>query len=210
MSDPRDALLLGVTPMVVAPYFGPPLTPLTGSCHRFIVAQNGIWLELVRPWLHVVTKVAEGAVVRLPAGTLSESITLPIKIPQAFLAEFVRRAKQTNHLEQAAFITLAPDGVWSLVDVGIISNGAGHISYQCPRLPAGHEMAIDLHSHAKYPAIFSLDDNIDDNEMVKLAIVIGNCDRDVPTIAARLCVLGKFIPIQLEIGSLCLTHAELG
>lgn len=209
MSDARDVLLLQVTPIVVAPLFGPPLAPLKGSSHRFIVAQNGMWLELVRPWVRVVTKISEAAAIKLPAGTASEVLEFPRKIPLGLLNDFVHRAKAQAHLEQAAFMTLDPEGAWSIVDVGIISNGAGHIKYRCPRLPAEHEMAIDLHSHALYPAMFSSDDDEDDNEMVKISIVIGNCDRDTPTIATRLCVLGKFIPIQLDTGNLCLTHVEL-
>lgn len=197
MVDPRDELLQSVTPIVVAPLFAPPLAPLRGSCHRFIVAQNGIWLELVRPWVRVVTKVSDGPVVKLPAGSLEEELQIPHAIPRSLLDEFLRRAQARPHLEQAAFITINPFGKFELVDVGIISNGAEHINYRCPRLRDGHEMVLDLHSHAKLPAFFSDEDDHDDNEMVKIAAVVGNCDHATPTLAARLCVLGKFIPLPL-------------
>ena len=43
--------------------------------------------------------------------------------------------------------------------------------------------------HGIYDAGFSAVDDTDDDD-TKLAIVVGNCDRANPTIAARLCLQG--------------------
>lgn len=51
---------------------------------------------------------------------------------------------------------------------------------------------MDCHSHGRHPAYFSSTDNQDDRHDVKMALVIGNCDRSNPSVAARLCAKGLF------------------
>ena len=41
-------------------------------------------------------------------------------------------------------------------------------------------------------------DDADDAHDVKIAIVLGNLDQPIPTIAARLCCLGVFIPVNVS------------
>ena len=58
--------------------------------------------------------------------------------------------------------------------------------------------AIRAADEIGYPLDLSLalPDDADDAHDVKIAIVLGNLDQPIPTIAARLCCLGVFIPVK--------------
>lgn len=200
-TDPRDQLLQSVTPVVVVPVFGHPLPRLEGSSHRFLIASNGVWMELARPWLHLVTKVGDIFAGRLPAGEISGEVSVLKPVPKELFRHFVRLASETPDVEIAAFITLNDAGHYQLKMAEVIENSGSHINYRCPTLSGGEEVVVDMHSHARHPAFFSKTDNIDDNEMVKFSLVVGNCNASTPTIELRLCALGQFINYQLPMDS---------
>ena len=67
--------------------------------------------------------------------------------------------------------------------------------YRMPRLPPDWHMVCDIHSHARGRAFFSATDDADDAHATKIAIVFGRLDHpDGPTMAARLCAGGMFLP----------------
>jgi PRTRC genetic system protein A len=68
----------------------------------------------------------------------------------------------------------------------------GSLKYEPPALAGEEQLVMDCHLHGKHPAYFSSADNEDDRHDVKMALVIGNCDRPNPSIAARLCATGLF------------------
>src|SRR5688572_24225806 len=70
--DPRDALLQTHTPAIMVPRFGPlPLMERPG--HRFLVAGSGLWLEVMRPWLHAKVQIGYTEL-PLPFGALEQSV----------------------------------------------------------------------------------------------------------------------------------------
>jgi PRTRC genetic system protein A len=196
-ADPRDALLWSLAPTVTAPLFGPPLASLTGSGHRFIFAQNGIWLELSRPWIYVLTPVSSAISVKVPAGELTQKIQLRKSLPLPMVQQFRDVAMQLSDREQAAFITMTEDQVFHLRQVDVVHNSDSGIHYNCPALAPGEEVVVDMHSHAHHDADFSPIDDQDDAEMVVISLVVGNCDQVQPSFAMRLCVLGKFINLNI-------------
>ncbi len=46
---------------------------------------------------------------------------------------------------------------------------------------------------------FSRTDNKDDRGDLKIAIVVGNVDQPNPTVKARLCTLGRYLPLPISI-----------
>ena len=53
---PADAALQQSFPSVLVPRFGA-LAPMERSGERLLIAANGIFLEIVRPWLRVVRRL---------------------------------------------------------------------------------------------------------------------------------------------------------
>lgn len=49
--DPRDVALQSVAPVIMVPRYSD-LEPLSQNGHRFLVADDGLWLEVYRPWLY--------------------------------------------------------------------------------------------------------------------------------------------------------------
>jgi len=196
-ADRRDILLQSVTPVEIVPHFGQALPALTGSRHRYLVAADGIWLEVARPWLHLVTKVGTLDSGSLPAGRIAAALDVTNPVPAKLFREFVRHATANAEKEVAAFITMDTSGNFRLRHAIVKDSSAAHINYQVPALEPGEDIVVDMHSHAAFPASFSSTDNADDHQMVKFALVVGNCDCPTPTVELRLCALGKFINLQL-------------
>jgi PRTRC genetic system protein A len=83
-------------------------------------------------------------------------------------------------------------GLFRLVELEASSRGPGHLVYARPQLRDGEHCVVDCHSHGAGEAFFSRTDNDDDRHDVKLAFVLGNCDREATSTALRLCVKGLF------------------
>jgi hypothetical protein len=79
------------------------------------------------------------------------------------------------------------------------SVGKAHISVIVPTdetMDAERYIHVaDIHSHNSMPAFFSKTDN-DDERATRVYMVIGYLDRAEPTIAARISVGGRFVPID--------------
>lgn len=191
-----DQLLLTVTPVLPVPKHGDPIAALDKSSHRFLIAEDGIWLDLVRPWLKVRAQISELVGVKMPVGRLTSHLELPYQIPSNLVRTFADTARQNCTVEQAAFITFNEHSQeFRLRPVAVISATGSAITYRCPLLEDGEEVVVDMHSHARHAAGFSAQDNADDAHMVKLSLVFGNCDQPNMTAALRLCALGKFIDL---------------
>lgn len=138
----------------------------------------------------------------MPLGSLTEILEIPHQVPRSLYRQFLAIAQRQPLVEQAGFITIDTEHRFKFQQVDTIESSASRIKYRCPRLLPGEDVVVDLHSHALDHAFFSDEDDEDDNEMVKFSVVVGNCDRPVPSIAVRLCALGKFITIPLPKGFL--------
>ena len=58
-------------------------------------------------------------------------------------------------------------------------------------------LVMDVHSHGVHPAFFSRIDD-DDEKGIRLYMVFGNMDRQVPTYALRVGVAGIFGELSVE------------
>lgn len=174
--------------------------------HRFLASADGLFVEIRRPWLHLIRQVskfpAEGP--RPPYGTIAETCELTFgRLPAALplIAGFAAEALDSLPNEHAAWI------VWNdqsqlLEYIALKPSEAspGHIKYERPQLAAHLSLVIDIHSHGASPAFFSATDDQDDRGEVKFACVVGNLGEEgsLPSIAMRLCALGLNIPIKLS------------
>jgi PRTRC genetic system protein A len=192
--DMRDRALQMSCPMVAAPRFGARHT-LRENGQRLLVANNGIFMEVRRAWLHCIRRVGTWKVgMNTPFGKVDECLTLTFgKIRTDLLANFVRHGRAALPCETAGAIVFDDvTGYTELVMHGVMrANGAG-VDYVIGNLDKHKHIVVDLHTHAVLPAFFSKDDDWDDRGGVKLAGVFGNLDSEKPTCAFRLCMNGVF------------------
>lgn len=198
--DKRDLALQAVTPMVPVPRFSE-LEPMVVSGHRFLAASNGLWLEVMRPWLHLRLPLALQDSVAMPYGEVSRVINLKFgKISREPVFEFVGLAAKAIPNETAACITWDEEtGLLELKKVKEIDAGPEHVHYERPRLGEKEHLVVDIHSHGRLPAFFSAQDDHDDKGDVKIAGVVGYCDQSNVAMQFRLCALGLYIPLAFEI-----------
>ena len=197
MLDLRDHLTQQQVPAVMMPRHTN-FAPLEANGHRFIVADDGLWIEVHRPWLHLVWPVAEAPMI-LPYGSvLADEMDFGFDCDGAefkrLLGCFVTAAHDAMPNECAAwlvwdernqrlgFIHLEPD-----------TASPGGITFQRPALPDHQHLAVDLHSHGALAPFFSSTDDEDDAGEVKLSYVLGNVGTAEEGWSARLCAHGLFI-----------------
>lgn len=198
--DIRDVVLQNAVPLVMVPRFSE-LEPMSAPGHRFLAASNGLWLEVMRPWLHLRLPLALQDCVAMPYGELSQIVSMRFgKIPRKLVFEFVEMAARAVPNETAACITWdEKTGNLMLKQLKEINAGTGHIHYERPRLGDTEHLVVDLHSHGRHPAFFSSQDDRDDRGDVKIAGVVGYCDKETVAMQFRLCALGKYIPLAFEL-----------
>lgn len=203
--DPRDAALRAHTPVVAVPRFGE-LAPLERNGHRYLAADDGLWLEVKRPWLRAVLPLApvwgdEAAWDHaLPFGKLE-------RLVQYAISDRDMQILQDRLVADAVLALPNEYAAWGVFDertgntdyVRCIARDAGPagITLHRPKLADHQHFAVDLHSHGHLAACFSDTDDADDAGEVKLAVVAGNVD-SLPSWAMRLCVLGIFIEDTAE------------
>jgi PRTRC genetic system protein A len=215
MGNSLDLLLWRSTPIRCVPLHGSfEPVPASTSGHRYLVAADGLWLEVRRPWLHLLWPLANiGEPVKpapgfrtnhaTPFGRLNPSVEIAFGKLQDLIRSFAERGRTSCPNERSAWLSwehgiegAEPRLVWSEpIDA---CGSPGELHYARPKHTANLSPCIDLHTHGTASAFFSLTDDQDDAHDVKIAIVIGNLDQPVPTIAARLCCLGVFIPMTVK------------
>ncbi len=206
-----DALLHAVTPAYCVPLhgqFSPMLENEIG--HRYLVAADGLWLECRRTWLHLIWPIGTTAPEKLlsthatPFGTLKPKVEIAFgKVPHYFIRGMADNGRTRLPNECGRWVTWehhlgANESrlVWDSEEIAVGTPGRLH--YSRPEHTATLSPCIDLHTHGTAPAFFSATDDADDTHDVKIAIVLGNLDQPIPTIAARLCCLGVFIPVNVS------------
>ena len=196
--DPRDQMLQQLTPTVMVPRFGA-LEPLQRVSHRFLQGANGLFLEVRRAWLYARVKLQEAGPVAMPYGEVSEAFEMTCgPVPLDLIQRFSGSARTQCPNEAACWVVWnEQSGAFSLRDVGVREVSAGHIHFDRPRLEDGEHLVLDMHSHGRSGAFFSRTDNEDDKGEVKLAIVLGDCDKMTQSTVVRLCLLGKFIALEV-------------
>lgn len=186
-----DTILQTEAPMVMVPRYEP-LEPIRPNSHRFLSCEDGIYLEAHRPWLHGIFKLCD---CRLPYGQVSPRFGLKLHSTAfgSMLSTFIQAARNACPQEHAAWITYHPDesGALHYFAPNVFSTGHEHVQYERPRASSQCLPVIDFHSHGLLPAFFSSTDDCDDlGDDLKIAIVVGNLDKETPSVAARLVGLG--------------------
>lgn len=195
-----DSLILQHAPLLPVPRYGE-LPELGQNSLRYLVAESGVFLELRRPWLHLLWPIQPPHDYKLPYGTVEEFTDY------AFDEEAIERIKRMFLVDAARAMPdeCAAWAVWNDRDRrleyrALIADSAspGGVTFHRPRLEEHESLAIDLHSHGVMSAFFSGTDDEDDFGSVKIAIVAGTLDKE-PTFGVRLCALGMFIGGDEEI-----------
>lgn len=196
-----DLALLAAAPVAAVPRHTP-FHPLQDSGHRFLLAADGLYLEVRRPWLHYIHQLAKHTAVAIPYGEITKKCELDFtSIGSALqqMKEFAAKAKADAPIEAAASLLWDHrKKTWRIEYPDVIGEAtAGSIQYREVVPGEDESLAIDLHSHGHLGAFFSATDNEDDRGSVKIAGVFGDLDKDQPTVAFRMCVLGLYIDIPV-------------
>ncbi|KUZ37267.1 hypothetical protein WS52_15220 [Burkholderia territorii] len=199
-----DNALFDSAPVAAVPRHAE-FAPLLDVGHRFLLAAEGLFVEIRRPWLHLIQQVApiEGTCPRPPYGSIDAKIEFAfgrISSAEPHLRRFATDAAGAAPNEHAAWI------VWNetskeLVyrEVEVTSSTPTAITINRPALADDESLAFDLHSHGAGPAGFSSTDDADDAGEVKIAGVIGGVGTANPSVAFRLCALGKMITLRVPV-----------
>lgn len=194
--DPRDRALQGHTPVIPVPRFST-LAPLETNGHRYLVAEDGVYIELRRPWLYTLWPVAPSEAA-LPFGDLQGEIGTRLEFEWKELTElldpFERDAHAAMPNEFAAWIT------WRLTESGghvltyrplfATTASPGGLDLVRPLLLEGEHLIADLHSHGAMEAFFSATDDADDAGEIKYSAVLGGIGTNAPKWRVRLCLPG--------------------
>lgn len=192
---PTDIFMQDRFPILAAPKLGQ-FEEIDHEGHRYLVAADGLWIEVRTAWLYFRQKIGASGVA-VPYGTLSPEIRfLCPPIPKTLLEAFAQASREASPNEIAGQIIWNREtGEFRLQLLDFTSNGPGHINYLTPEYGAGEVMVVDLHSHGRFDAFFSNTDDIDDAGQIKVAGVVGHCDRPAQRISMRLCVLGMYVQL---------------
>ncbi|MEM4988804.1 PRTRC system protein A [Collimonas sp. H4R21] len=195
-----DTSLLSLAPVAVVPKYSA-FSPLANNGHRFLLAADGMYLEVRRPWLYVVHRLVEQTAVTMPFGEIEPCTQLAFGrishiVPQ--IQQFAASAIRELPNEHADMLVWnQTDKTLSDLNVAISHATPGSLTYEARALMDHESLAVDIHSHGAAPAFFSDTDNQDDAGSVKLSAVIGDLDKVQPSIAVRLCLLGLYLPIPV-------------
>ncbi len=198
MIDPRDAILQRHSPLVIVGRHGDSgFEALGKNRHRYLACSDGLWLELRRPWLYLAQPIAPSEI-SLPYGDWMPEMRFAWMRSEltGVLMQFTAHARAALPNEHGGF-GIFDERFGSLVYRGAVIDDAtpGSLSYRRPVLKDYEHLAVDLHSHGRGPAGFSIVDDEDDAGEVKLAIVAGNLHERDPSYAVRLCALGLFLDV---------------
>lgn len=189
---PTDIFMQDRFPILAAPKLGQ-FEEIDREGHRYLVAADGLWIEVRTAWLYFRQKIGASGVA-VPYGTLSPEIRfLCPPIPKTLLEAFAQASREASPNEIAGQIIWNREtGEFRLQLLDFTSNGPGHINYLTPEYGAGEVMVVDLHSHGRFDAFFSNTDDIDDAGQIKIAGVVGRCGENGERMLMRLCVLGMY------------------
>lgn len=196
-AHPADQALQSICPTVMVPLHGT-LESLKENGHRFLSASDGLWVEIRRPWLHLVWPIAQHQGYPTPYGRAERKIELAFNtIDKELIDRFVEDARSSCPYEMGAWL------VWDDIQRKLVYRrletthaGPASLKFSCPQLAPHESLAVDLHSHCLFPAFFSQEDDRDDLMAVKIAGVFGRTQNTAPESKFRLCIGGKFIELK--------------
>lgn len=167
---------------------------------RFLMAANGLYLESNQPWGRFIRRLWNLSRIRpLPYGTVEEvdgfltilqSHIMPV-ISTCMIKEAAAYARDGK--EWAGLVILDGEGYYYL-PVPFKASCFRAEDIQMPRLPEGHYIVGDVHSHHRMAPSFSPTDDYSDSMGVRISVVLGNFREaeDGPSFdwRARYCVQG--------------------
>ena len=106
--------------------------------------------------------------------------------------KFMAQDMGTGGVDTAAWLPYAPQAkTFLLSKLEYLEQGPGRVQYLRPTSSPDALPVVDCHSHASFPAFFSVTDVQDDkDDDLKIAFVVGSLNEEKPTIAMRLVGLG--------------------
>lgn len=201
--DPTAAAIFAAMPChPVPPTGGSPAIDTLRAARAgqgFAIGHDGVMLILRRPWLALDLTVTPPIRVHLPYGSIgpTKAALRCGSIPRAHLAAILDHFRAALPDEAAAFILWHGETRAFRVDFPVIDDASpSRLVYRTPVVATGWHIVCDVHSHGHARAYFSPTDDADDVHATKIAIVVGSLDGPAgPTIAARLCAAGMFLPL---------------
>ncbi|AXL49160.1 jamm isopeptidase [Paraburkholderia caffeinilytica] len=204
---PLDVALFDSAPTVAVPKHAQ-FAPLLDVGHRFLMTAEGVFVEVRRPWLHVIQQLAKHSETgpRPPYGVVTPKIELAfgrLGVALPFVQAFAEEAQSALPNEHAAWMVWDKEKqALTYKPLHVSSTSPDEIKFDRPVLEPHESLAIDLHSHGAAPAYFSPKDDKDDAGEVKISAVLGGLgDGGTPSVAFRLCVLGMVIPLKVPVSA---------
>jgi PRTRC genetic system protein A len=201
---PLDVALRETLPIATMPRFGE-FQPLSASGQRLLLGENGLFLEVRRPWLHAIAECGVvDAGLRLPFGRVKPQLELPFGLlPRVLVDQFIRVARERLPNEVAGAIVLDTERAEFELRIHEADEAsAARIDYRALPLRSHEALVVDLHSHGIAPAGFSAQDDLDDCGATKVAVVVGRLDRKAggrcADIAVRLVLNGLLLPLLYD------------
>ncbi len=195
LTDMRDRVVFGETPTLMQPLFGEKLPEPEEYKHRFVVGQDGLYIEAQNSVVAVRQCIAESGL-QLPYGKIEHTgIQLRNgKIPGRILCDVLKKAAAAVPNEWAGLV------VWNgklseyqLFEPDVVVATPGRVSYLSSLLVSLMPV-MDLHSHGNGVAFFSATDNESDLGGFYVAAVLGHCASRKPSTVTRMVVNGQFLP----------------
>ena len=202
--NPLDSTIQNVCPTVMVPRHEA-LTLLDHDSHRYLIGNDGFFVEIRRPWIHAIIRLVDMPM-SMPYGQppVLFSLLFDRRALVTGLQQFIAQARSVAPLEHAAWLTFKPStGELEYTEPAILNRSNGHIQYTRPEAMPDSLPMCDAHSHGSFHAYFSGVDQVDDlNDDAKLAFVVGNLDQPTPSVAMRFVGLGLSISLSEWIGAL--------
>ena len=159
-----------------------------GLFYDYILARNGLFIRARSPFLQADVHIAEAPVRGLLP--LEENVELTKgKIPRHIYHLALSVLLASRELEQ--YLAVTWEGEYHL-RVPLQEGSGGGVKYE--RL---HDTVLDIHSHGTMRAFFSGTDN-EDEQGLRLYMVVGRLDTLIPEIEMRVGVYGYFGTVQFE------------
>lgn len=191
-----DLCLQRHTPVECVPLHGE-FVDLEAIGHRFLLAMDGLWIEVRRAWCHLILPVALDCTVPKPFGTLVPLVETAVRaVPEDLLGPFCRAALAESPNEMAAVVIRNNlTGQLRLHNCETVRAGVGHLSAVWPKLMEDESIVVDMHSHGPLAPFFSSTDIADTGSEVVIAGVIGGLGTEQPTMRFELFACCLRVPL---------------
>ncbi|MBD2307778.1 Mov34/MPN/PAD-1 family protein [Chroococcidiopsis sp. FACHB-1243] len=167
------------------------LPPYSGKLQEYWMAGNGVFLRSHRREIEVCLPVANSCVDNLPH--IQPYFRLvPPKVPALTISEIIHTCQEAGEREVLFYLDYTNQ--WQL-HVPAQTASRTSVAAMESSFNSNYETAlIEIHSHARAPARFSTQDDIEESGKFRIFAVIGSLP-DCPAISVRLGVYDRFFDI---------------